>query len=154
MTLVYLDTSAVLKLFFREPFSAEVETAVTVPDAHCITSDLTYAEIHGSLSRALSQGRLTRAEQKFLVQEFAVWFGGITHVALSFKGMQRAGQLAIKCNLRGADAIHLNTAVECVGLPSHEKRVFACFDRRLTEEAINIGFFDEFVTDPDWLPQP
>jgi hypothetical protein len=31
-------------------------------------------------------------------------------------------------------------------------RVFACFDKRLTEEAIRIGFFDGFVTDPGWMP--
>jgi len=152
MTLIYMDASAVIKLFLDEPWRAEVEAACSAGDAHCITSDLTYAEIHGTLSRALALGRITPEEQGVLVRAFQAWFGQISHVAISFQTIRRAGQLAIKANLRGADAIHLNTAMEYVGLPSHEKRVFACFDKRLTEEAIQTGFFDGFVTDPGWMP--
>ena len=70
MTLIYLDSSAVIKLFLQEPFTVEVETACSAPDAHCLTSDLTYAEIHGWLSRALSQGRLTQEERRNLVRDF------------------------------------------------------------------------------------
>jgi len=151
MTLIYMDASAIIKLFLEEPWAAEVEVAFTASDAHCITSDLSYAEIHGTFSRALALGRITQEQQKLLLHAFQAWFGQISHVSVTFQTIRRAGQLAINANLRGADAIHLNTAMEYVGLPCQEKRVFACFDRRLTEAAIGTGFFDGFVTDPAWL---
>ena len=41
-------------------------------------------------------------------------------------------------------------AIETIGM-GREPRVFACFDRRLVEEARASGFFDGFVTDPAYL---
>lgn len=151
MTVIYLDASAVIKLFLDEPFSAQVEAAVLAPDAHCVTSDLTYAEIHGFLSRALSRGRISEAQQKQLVMDFQAWFDSLAHSEVSFARMRRAGQVAILNNLRGADAIHLVTAIECLVASATDRRVFACFDGRLTQEALRTGLFDDFITDPGFL---
>lgn len=151
MTLVYLDSSAVIKLFLQEPFTIDVETAVQAPDAHCVTSELAYAEVHGFFSRALTLGRITAGQQRSLVGHFRAWFDQVSHAGLPFPRVQRAGHLAVKQNLRGADALHLITALERVGCHSGERRVFACFDERLTREAYLTGLFDDFVTDPAWF---
>ena len=151
MTVVYLDASAVIKLFLQEAFTAEVEAAVLAQDAKCVTSDLTYAEVHGAFSRARSRGRITAPQQRALVGSLQVWFEQVTHAAVTWDRVRRAGPLAVKANLRGADAIHLATAIETIGAFSGERRVFACFDERLSMEANNTGFFDELVTNPDWL---
>jgi predicted nucleic acid-binding protein len=151
VTLVYLDSSAVIKLFLQEPFTGEVEAAVQAPDAHCLTSDLTYAEVHGFFSRALKLGRITPGQQRSLLKHFQDWFARVSHAGLPFERVQRAGHLAVRQNLRGADALHLITALERVGAYTGERRVFACFDERLTYEAFQTGLFDEFVTDPAWL---
>jgi uncharacterized protein len=150
VTLIYLDSSAVIKLFLTEPGSETLEAAVRAPDAHCVTSDLTYSEIHGFLSRALSLGRITLPMQAQLVLDFQIWFDSLAHSAMSFPRIQRAGKLAIMHNLRGADAIHLVTAIECLATSLNDRRVFACFDERLTREAKLTGCFDEFITDPSF----
>lgn len=150
MTLIYLDSSAVIKLFLEEPGSGAVEAAVRAPDAHCVTSDLTYAEIHGFLSRALSLGRITQVQQQQLVQGFQIWFDSLAHSAMAFARIQRAGKQAVLHNLRGADAIHLVTAIECLATSLNDRRVFACFDERLTREAKRTGCFDDFITDPSF----
>lgn len=151
MTLLYLDSSAVIKLFLQEPFTGEVEAAVQAPDAHCVTSDLTYAEVHGFLSRALRLGRITLVQQLALQGHFRDWFEQVSHAGLPFERVRRAGHLAVKQNLRGAEALQLITAVERVGAYTGERRVFACFDERLTVEACRTGLFDGFVTDPAWI---
>jgi uncharacterized protein len=149
VTLIYLDSSAAIKLFLDEPFSAQVAAAVRGKHVHCVTSDLTYAEIHGFLSRAAATGRITGSAQKQLVQDFRAWFESVAHCAISFTQVQRAGNSAIQHNLRGADSIHLAAALECAmpGVSIH--RVFACFDERLIREMQRMGIFDEFLTFPD-----
>lgn len=150
MNLIYLDSSAAIKLFMQEPFSAQVEAAVRAPEAHCVTSDLTFAEIHGFFAMALALGRITTVQQKHLVESFRAWFGSVAHSALSFSQVQRAGTFAIQHNLRGADAIHLVAATECL-MVGGASRVFGCFDERLTREAQKTGWFDDFLTDPAFI---
>lgn len=149
MTLIYLDSSAVIKLFLDEPYSAQVAAAVRGEEVHCVTSDLTYAEIHGFLSRAAATGRITSPVQRQLVRDFRAWFESVAHCAISFTQVQRAGNFAIQHNLRGADSIHLAAALECAMPGINIHRVFACFDERLTREMQKLGIFDEFLTLPD-----
>ena len=151
MTLIYLDTSAVIKLFLPEAFSAEVEALIMAPGATCITSDLTFAEIHGAFSRAFAVGRIKADQLNLLIEEFCWWFDQVSHAAITFQRIQRAGQLAARTNLRGADAIHLVTALETIGTFVPERRTFACFDERLVREAVRTGSFDSIATDPRWL---
>lgn len=151
MTLIYLDSSAVIKLFLEEPFSDQVDAAVRTQGARCVTSDLTFAEIHGFLSRARSLGRLDPPQQRQMVEDFRAWFASVPHIAVSFGQVQRAGTFAIQHNLRGADAIHLVAAMESLAVGVGRTRTFACFDQRLTREAQKTGWFDGFLTDPAFL---
>lgn len=151
MILIYLDSSAVIKLFLQEAFSDQVDRALRAPEAHALTSDLTYAELNGFFARALALGRLTPPQQKQMVEEFRAWFASVPHCAVSFAQVQRAGAFAIQHNLRGADAIHLVAAMESLSVAAGQDRVFACFDQRLTREAQRTGWFDDFLTDPAFL---
>ena len=148
MTLIYLDSSAVIKLFLEEPSSSEVAAAVGGRGVHCVTSDLTYAEIHGFFARAAATGRIPVPGQQQLIQDFQAWFASVAHCAVTLAQIQRAGRLAIQHNLRGADSIHLAAALECALPAASVRKVFACFDDRLTREARRMGVFDAFLTLP------
>ena len=135
MTLVYLDTSAVIQLFIREPFTPDLQRALAGPGVACATSDLTYAESHGWFSKALTLGRITQNEQRSIIGAFNRWFDGVSLAELNFHRVRRGGERAIRHHLRGGDALHLVTATEKRGACANERRIFACFDERLTKEA-------------------
>jgi len=61
--------------------------------------------------------------------------------------VNHASDLAIKCNLRGIDAVHLATALEFThGFYGHHG--FVTYDKRLAEEAKASNQFDWVETDP------
>ena len=136
--LLYLDTSAWLKLYVEEVGSEAVRAAVDQAEQVC-THLIAYAELRAALAKAERIGRLN-AEQKAKVLPVIERDWQMLNVILPTEILvKRAGLMADRFGLRGYDSLHL-AAAEAISLQvMPQPLVFACFDRDLTESAANLG---------------
>lgn len=134
--IVYCDTSALIKLYVDETHSGAVTKALSETDA-IATSLLAYPETRATLARAQRDKRLRPSDFRQALAQFQQdWASYVvldTHQAL----MLHAGELAEHHALRGADAIHLASAIQLAhDLQSSPKpMVFLAFDIQLARAA-------------------
>ena len=123
--IVYLDTSALVKLFFLEAGSEIVIDLVKMADS-AVTSQVAYAESCSALARRRRDKRLTEEEfQKAKKNLDDLWPQMDTVLIDEI----HAGELAIKHVIRGFDAIHLAAALEIrISAAKDTKVVFCSFD--------------------------
>lgn len=108
--MLYLDTSALVKLYVDEPMSQELTVAVDDADA-IATSLLAYAEARAAFARARREARLSAHIYRQIVEAFAEdWTRYIT-VEVTDRLVKDAGELAAHRGLRGYDALHLASAL-------------------------------------------
>lgn len=129
--ILYLDTSALLKLYVQEDHTDYVRSLVGRAEA-VTTSVVAYPEARAALVRAADERRLdprTHASRVALLN--ADWN---SYVVIGLTGLvaQLAGELAEKHRLRGFDAVHLASAIST---PSEDSVTFLAFDERLTAAA-------------------
>lgn len=135
--MIYLDTTAVVKLLVKEEFSDDLRLAV---GGHPVrTVGIAYVETLSALARKedLSDEERLSATREFL----ASWhrFRAIPTDSI----LEVAGVLARGHRLRGFDAVHLAAALE-LGAPS--KIQFAVYDKDLAKAAKHEGF--QLITNP------
>ncbi len=143
---LYLDTSALVKVFADEEGSAQARDLVggPAPAEILLVSRLGYTEASVSLARMVHFGRIPAADlPKHLGALDAYWEESIQEVALSEEVLQDARQLAQRFPLRTYDAIHLASAREAKrmlrGVFEGELR-FLAFDSGLVKAARGLGF--------------
>lgn len=130
--IIYLDTSALVKLFFHEAGSNVVIDLVGKADS-VITSQVAYAESCSALARRKRDKRLTEEEFETAKKHLdEMWPQMDTILVDEIK----AGELAIKHVIRGFDAIHLAAALELRSIDDKPIEVTFCsFDDRQNEAA-------------------
>jgi predicted nucleic acid-binding protein len=131
--MLYLDTSALVKLYVDEPMSQELMAAVDEAEA-IATSLLAYVEVRAAFARARREARLTAQAYRHIVDAFVEDWTRYVVVEVTDRIVKEAGDLAGHRALRGYDAIHLASAL------SLRERVsstvtFLAFDRELTVAA-------------------
>lgn len=129
--MLYLDSSALLKLLVEEPGSAETEAA-TAEATQLATVALTYVEVHSALARMKAGRRLSERQRGVCVDIFSDIWGDLAVVPVSESLIHHAAQLADRHLLRGYDAVHLAGALELVGAGPTS---FASWDDRLNVAA-------------------
>ena len=136
--LLYLDTSAWLKLYVEEAGSEEVRAAVDRAEQVC-THLIAYAELRAALAKAERMQRLS-AEQKAQVLPVVERDWQTLNIILPTEMLvKRAGFMADRFGLRGYDCLHL-AAAEAISLQVMPQPLgFACFDLHLNESAANLG---------------
>lgn len=130
--ILYLDTSALVKLYVKEASSAEVRAAVQSAET-CATSRIAYVEFHAALARREREGLDAGTAQK-IRDLFEAGWNDLLVVEVNRGLTVRAAALARNHGLRGFDAVHLASAQGV-----HEataNMVFACFDDRLNRAAL------------------
>ena len=125
--ILYLDTSALVKLFVEEAHSAEVRTATRLAGI-CATSRIAYAEALAALARREREG-LDPALAQEIRDLFEAKWPDFLVVEVSRPITVRAAGLARSHALRASDAVHLAAAQEI--FETAPDLVFACFDDRL-----------------------
>jgi uncharacterized protein len=131
--ILYLDTSALVKLYVRVPGTDE--TRARLDDASMVaTSRVAYPEARAALARRQREGGITRAALPRTVSALDRDLERFIVVELSAKVARRAGELAERRALRGFDAIHLASALEVEQLTGSTPS-FWCFDDRLRQAA-------------------
>jgi len=110
---LYLDTSALVKLFVPEPESDLLNQAL-LGARGVILSDLALTEMASALGRRTREGVLTRREASHLHREALKLTASCRHVELTPPVHRRAEQLllSLPMSIRALDALHLATALE------------------------------------------
>lgn len=133
--ILYLDTSALVKLFVEEAHSPEVRTAARLAGA-CATSRIAYVEALAALARREREG-LDPAVAQEIRKGFEAAWPDLMVVEVGRPITVRAAALARSHALRAYDAVHLASAQEI--FETSPDLVFACFDDRLNLAAMAQG---------------
>ena len=135
--ILYLDTSALVKMYAEEAGSRIVRQAVV--DAKLIaTSLLSYVETRSGLSRKGRSGDIGAADLKKCRQEFERDWVRLHRLPIDETLIRKAGDLCEEHALRAFDALHLASATSLQAMLGSMVR-FACFDNALNRAAAALG---------------
>ncbi len=145
--IVYLDTSALVKLYVEEDGSDDVAKWVAAA-RFVATSRVAYPEARAALARRRREGGLTAGALRGAVRDLDRDLGRYVVVELDTAIAASAGDLAERRALRGFDALHLASALslEAYFRPTP---AFVAFDRKLTLAAAAEGLVVEFAVPRD-----
>jgi predicted nucleic acid-binding protein len=130
--ILYLDTSALVKLYVEEVGSSAVAAEVDRAEA-VVTARVTYAEARAAFARHRREGGLTPTALRRVVRDLDGEWGTYNVVEVGEPLVRRAGALAERHALRGYDAIQLAAALEIKATGADLQ--FASFDDRLSRAA-------------------
>jgi predicted nucleic acid-binding protein len=134
--ILYLDASALIKLYVAESGSDAVRGAVDEAEV-AATHLITYVEMHAALARLHGSGWLDDKALTALKRDFERDWATLLLITLPERIIRKAGDLAERFRLRGYDSVHLAAAESLLVLDIPVR--FACFDRRLNAAAREIG---------------
>lgn len=137
--ILYLDTSALVKLFADEAHSDLVRDAVA--DAEFRSCHVVgYAEACAAIARRGREGGSSREAIEEGVRELTQSWAQLDVIAADWPLIHRAGQLAVRFDLRGYDSVHLSAAeavwTRTTGAADFR---FAVFDAALEAAARKLG---------------
>jgi uncharacterized protein len=124
--LVYFDSSAFVKLLIEEAGSDLAAQLWDGCDA-ALASRLAYPDVRAALAAAARNHDVDKAELDDIERAWDSYWAAIRPVELTAAVERHAGQLARTYALRGADAVHLASAL-AIGDPD---LILAAWDRRL-----------------------
>jgi uncharacterized protein len=130
--ILYLDTSALVKLYVNEPGSEQVVAAAAQADT-LASSILAYPEVLATFARAEREKRLTTEEYERIKAAFEEDWQGYTRLDVNGDVATLAGYLAARYPLKGADAVHLASAYLLNEL--YGEVHFLAFDKQLNAAA-------------------
>jgi len=133
VTIVYFDSSAFVKLTIEEDGSDLVAELWDRCDA-AVSSRLAYPEVRAAMSAAARDHRLDAADYRAAVRLWEQYWAAVRVIEFSESVSVHAGSLAGDHRLRGADAVHLSSALT-VGAD----QVVAVWDARLASAAQRLG---------------
>jgi predicted nucleic acid-binding protein len=107
--ILYLDTSAFIKLYVDEAGSTLVRSRVKTAKAVCAHS-ITYVELRAGLARTQRMARLTREDLSNAVRRLEQDWRALHVVGVDQRLIRRAGNLAEIHGLRAYDSVHLAAA--------------------------------------------
>jgi predicted nucleic acid-binding protein len=151
MILYYLDASVWVKRYYEEVGTRRVE-ALFSGENLLGCSALGLVEVTAVLSRKHKAGEISREARDNRIGELERDWTTFVRIRVSDQIFARASRLASEFSLRGADAIHLASALSASeSLAGSEHRlVLATCDRELARAAEASGFE---VFDPEGLPK-
>jgi uncharacterized protein len=138
---LYLDTSAIVKLYNAELGSAETRRAVADAE-QVVCSLLAYSETRAALARKHRLGQIDAELFARSKAEFEFDWNGVFVMPIDSRALRGAADLAEQFDLRAFDAIHLEAASR-LGRETASRVRFVCFDRALNRAASNLGLLVE-----------
>jgi predicted nucleic acid-binding protein len=134
VALVYFDSSALVKLVVEEEGSGLAAELWDSCDA-AVANRLAYPEVRAALAAAGRNHDLSQDDLEAAESGWERYWSAVRPAELTDAVARRAGQLARSHALRGADAVHLASAL-AIGEPD---LVVAVWDRRLHAGAAAAG---------------
>ena len=143
--ILYLDTSALVKLYAVEEGREAVEHAVEEAEL-IVTSAVAYAEARATLARKHREGVFSEEEHSEAVAALDEDWRTLDVLSVTENVARFAGDLAEQHALRGFDAIHLASALlvrtailgQSSGEADQEDVLFLGFDSDLVEAAARV----------------
>lgn len=135
--ILYLDTSALVKLYVNEAGSTLVKRHLEAAET-AATSVVAYAEARAAFARRLREGAVTAVRHRARLARLNQDWLHYALVELNPGLTRQAGDVAEVYGLRGFDSIHLASALwlkESTALPL----LFASYDDRLSAAANAAG---------------
>jgi predicted nucleic acid-binding protein len=134
VAIVYFDSSTFVKLLIEEEGSEVAEVLWDGADA-AVSSRLAYPEVRAALAAAARDHRIDAASLRQAELAWEVFWAATRAVELTAVVTTHAGRLAGAHALRGADAVHLASALAVGG----DDTVLAVWDGRLRAGAETLG---------------
>jgi predicted nucleic acid-binding protein len=132
--ILYLDTSALVKLYVDEADAPRVRDAVS--EAKLVgTSEIAYVELRSALARRHRDGSLDRADYRRTLRDVEADWPRLFLIAVSSSLARDAGDIAERHRLRAYDAIHLASGL-VLQTGAEEPVTFACWDKALESSAV------------------
>jgi predicted nucleic acid-binding protein len=136
--ILYLDTSALVKRYFQEPYSDDV-ISIWKSAEQIVTSFVAYAETMASMYRKKREGGIANKLIRKAAGAFQRDWESFIRVEVNDALNGYIDSVVERYPLRGFDAIHLASAMVIYErLP--ENFLFACFDESLAHAARSEGF--------------
>lgn len=135
--ILYLHTSAYLKLYVEEADSARLRASVA--QAAICAHLVGYAEIRAELARVLRLKQLSPEDHAALLAQFERDWKATRQVQTSPPLIRRAGDLAEQYGLRGGEGIHLAAAEAIWRTVSEADFRVAAFDDALVRAVRGLG---------------
>jgi len=137
MSIIYLDTSALLKQYIQETWSRGVQQLIGTADS-VGTSVITYVEMAAAMARAGRVGAFPLEEAQAAWKDFETDWPSLARLKLSVQVTERGAGVAWKYGLRGYDAVHLGSALvwrDTIEFPI----ILATLDRELWQAGREAG---------------
>jgi predicted nucleic acid-binding protein len=135
--ILYLDTSAVVKLYANE--AGSVATARLVAAATQVASSVvTYAETRAALARKFRMRQVSQRDFIARKDEFEVHWTGFFKLPVDTQMVRVAAEFAERFALKAYDSIHLASADRLLR-ETRSPIGFACFDSALNAAASELG---------------
>jgi len=136
--ILYLDTSALVKLYVEEENSSTVEHMVS--KARIVATHLiAYVEAQAAFARLQREGVISEETLENIQQDFEKDWPHYLKIGLDQSLLNRASELAKAFALKAYDSVHL-AAADLLLKEATETVIFACFDKRLNRAAKILGF--------------
>jgi predicted nucleic acid-binding protein len=135
--IVYLDTSALVKLYASEPGSAQTRRVVVEAD-RIASSLLAYAETRAALARKYRIEQIGAAAFERSKADFESDWTGFVIMPVDPDTVRSAGEFAEQFGLRAYDAVHL-AAANSLSRETMSRVRFMCFDDALNRAAASLG---------------
>ena len=132
--ILYLDTSALVKLYVTEEHSARVRRAVA-QFATIASNLIAYAETRAALSRRHRMRDITAGDFGRAKRDFERGWKGFTVLLVDREIIRRAAELSEQLGLRAYDAVHPASA-DRLHRDTQSVVSFACFDNALPPRAL------------------
>lgn len=136
--MIYWDSSALIKKYLREEGSDTVLQWLLV-DHVLTTSQLTYAEIHATFARKLRDKEISHETYEEIRSLFDSDWKAMTIVRMEDNLLPKISAILTRQPLRGADAVHLASALYVSECSRFNPLPFACADIKLLEAAVKEG---------------
>jgi predicted nucleic acid-binding protein len=134
---LYLDTSALVKLYVDEEGASTVHRAVDQADL-IATSAIAYVEARAAFARRTWERALTAGAHRSLVRDFERDWPRYLSIEVAAPVILQAARLAESHRLRAYDAVHLASA-KTVSVHVSQPFVFATWDSALERAAAREG---------------
>jgi uncharacterized protein len=136
--LVYLDTSAWIKLYLNEAEKEAVQGLVA-DSQRVATNLLAYPELVAGLAKAERMQRVTAAYKQAAIAAAEADLDSFLLITPTLALCKRAAHLADRFGLRGYDSVHLAAAEALMIQIMPQKLLFASYDAALNTAAQALG---------------
>ena len=147
--ILYLDTSALVKRYFREPYSDQV-IAKWQEATEIVTSSVAYAETLAAIYRKKRESALKDNLVKEIAGALRKDWDGFIRIQVNDELNEYIDRAIIRHPLRGFDAIHLASAM-IMNEKLPDNLIFLCFDQTLLQAAAKEGIETFPASSPELL---